>query len=110
MTTTDAGGNPIYSELAGDPDFGELVELYVQEMPDRIALLEASLASGDRQTLRRTAHQLKGSAGGYGFPAVTQPAAALEQAVDSNLPRDRIESLLDSLVHVCERLSAEKPR
>ena len=47
--------------LATDPDLGELVELFVQEIPDRISALETQGRSRDWQQLTRTAHQLKGA-------------------------------------------------
>jgi len=56
---------------------GELVEMFVDEMPERIALLGEALASGDRESLERTAHQMKGSAGSYGFDQLTPYAAAV---------------------------------
>jgi HPt (histidine-containing phosphotransfer) domain-containing protein len=57
---------PLVSELASDPDFAELLAAFVSEMPKRISTLETALTASDLETLARLAHQLKGSAGGYG--------------------------------------------
>jgi HPt (histidine-containing phosphotransfer) domain-containing protein len=67
-----------YSTLGTDPDLHELVEEYVNEMPDRMAALGAAFKSGDLELLRRNAHQMKGAAGSYGFGQVTPYAAALD--------------------------------
>lgn len=71
---------PVVSCYAGDTDFTELLELFA----DRLAIIregfETALASGDQAALVKYAHQLKGSAGGYGFPALGAAAGRLEQA------------------------------
>ena len=73
----------LYSNLATDPDVGELVDVYVQEMPDRINALDTHAKSRDWNQLARTAHQIKGSAGSYGFGEITPYAARLETAARS---------------------------
>ncbi|MDP6554248.1 MAG: Hpt domain-containing protein [Pirellulaceae bacterium] len=57
----------IHSPMASASVYGELVEMYVDEMPDRIAALERAFDSGDMEGLQRAAHQMKGAAGSYGF-------------------------------------------
>ena len=71
----------VYSHLATDPMLGELVDLFVQEMSERINALEVQAKSRDWSQLARTAHQLKGAAGSYGFTVITPYAARVETAV-----------------------------
>lgn len=104
MLTGDAVQGGIYSSLGSDPDFSELVEFFVAEVPDRKATLEASFASGDRELLQRTAHQIKGAAGSYGFDPLTPSAAALEAAVRDGLPRSEVELRLRELLALFDRL------
>jgi histidine phosphotransfer protein HptB len=106
-TTTDQG--PIYSIFADDPVLSELVGMYVAEMPDRIAALEQAFAGGDREVLRRAAHQMKGAAGSYGFDCLTQSAAALETTVRGDLPEVEIQRSLEDLVRLCRRIRAGGP-
>jgi histidine phosphotransfer protein HptB len=106
MTTTTIDQGPIYSVLASDPVLSELVEMYVAEMPDRIAALEQAFAAGDREIMRRAAHQMKGAAGSYGFDCLTQSAAALESAVRGDLPAAEIQRLLEDLLQQCRRIRA----
>ncbi|MEZ6070576.1 MAG: Hpt domain-containing protein [Pirellulales bacterium] len=106
-TTTDA---PIYSTLADDPDWAELVEMFVDDVPDRIATIEHSYTSGDRESLRRVAHQLKGAAGSYGFDSVTDVAAQLERAIDTAEPADVIDQATERLIATCQRLRSGTPQ
>jgi HPt (histidine-containing phosphotransfer) domain-containing protein len=100
----------IYSSLGADPDLGELVEMFVQEMPDRVGTLETQAQSRDWAQLTRTAHQLKGAAGSYGFHALTPFAARLEHAARAGLQEDQILASLDELLDLCRRVRAGAPQ
>src|SRR5690242_10385402 len=104
MTVTTKNAKPIYSSFGGDPLLGEMVELYVAEMPDRIAALEAAFANHDHDALRRNAHQMKGAAGSYGFDPLTEFAAKLEASVRDGQPREKIQEALDDLTDRCRRI------
>jgi HPt (histidine-containing phosphotransfer) domain-containing protein len=99
----------VYSDLAADPDLGELVEMFVDEMPQRINLLETHARSRDWPQLTRTAHQLKGSAGSYGFHAITPCAARVESAAKSGCPEQEILAVLDELLDLCRRVCSGVP-
>jgi HPt (histidine-containing phosphotransfer) domain-containing protein len=83
LTVTDSRPEPdwlIPSELVRrDASFAELVERFLDGLPERLEQLDTALANNDFDTLCRTAHQLKGSGGGYGYPALTQLAAQIER-------------------------------
>ncbi len=71
----------IVSELfQEDPAFADIIEQFVNGLPDRLAAMESALKTQDFDALRVSAHQLKGSAGGYGYLIVTRRAADLERA------------------------------
>jgi len=72
--------DPIPSELVReDASLADLVEEFLGTIPERLREMETAINSSDFDILRRRAHQLKGSGGGYGYPAVTELAARLEQ-------------------------------
>jgi CheY-like chemotaxis protein/HPt (histidine-containing phosphotransfer) domain-containing protein len=100
----------VYSSLATDPDLGELVDIFVQEMPDRINALESQAQNRDWQQLTRTAHQLKGAAGSYGFEAITPYAARLEIAARDGRQEDEILLSLDELLGLCRAMQAGVPQ
>ncbi len=94
---------PIRSIYESDPDMIEIVQEFAQELPSRAESAETLLKQGDLGELQRLAHQLKGAGGGYGFAAVTEVAAALEQAL-----KDGVEvAVLDARASaLCETLRA----
>lgn len=107
--TTSPSATPLYSELGGDPDFGELVEMFVDEMPDRTEALRNAFDGNERETLRQLAHQLKGSSGSYGFDQLTPYAAKLESAIKEQSPEDEVEASLTELLQLCARVRAGAP-
>ena len=109
MNTTAGNAELLYSTLADDPDLCEIVDMFVDEMPDRIANLLDQLESGNRKELRRAAHQLKGAAGSYGFDAISPSAATLEKALRSDKPEAEIQRATDSLVALCRRATSGTP-
>ena len=98
----------IYSSLA-DTDLGELIEMFVEEMPDRINALETQARDHDWQQLTKTAHQLKGAAGSYGFNVITPSAARLESATKEGRPEEEILAALDELLDLCRRMRSGAP-
>ena len=70
----------IPSELARqDASLADLVEDFLGRLPQQIEQLDKALADDDLGALRQAAHQLKGSGGGYGYPALTELAAQVER-------------------------------
>jgi signal transduction histidine kinase/CheY-like chemotaxis protein/HPt (histidine-containing phosphotransfer) domain-containing protein/ferredoxin len=109
-TRTPMPATLLYSQLAADPDMGELVEMFIQEMPDRINALTTQARSRDWDQLARTAHQLKGTAGSYGFPVITPYAARLESAARETRQEEPILLALDELLRLCHRLRSGVPQ
>ena len=105
---TEAAG--LYSTLADDPDMGELVELFVDELPARIAALNAAFAAGDVDGLGRFAHQLKGAAGSYGFDAMTPALLRLEQAARQGQPQSELQPLLEEVTSLSLRIRSGLPQ
>jgi len=109
MTTTTANASDIYSTFGDDPDLGDLVEMFVSEIPDRIATLLEAFETGDTESLRRTAHQLKGAAGSYGFDQLTPYSAALERSVIDACPEETVQQTLQELVGICKLVRTGTP-
>jgi HPt (histidine-containing phosphotransfer) domain-containing protein len=61
--------------------FERLRREYLDEMPARLAALEAAMQSGDTDALRTGLHQLAGSGGSHGFPGISDAARELERAL-----------------------------
>lgn len=101
-------GAAIVSDFATDPDMRELVDFFVSALPERIGALRAALAEKRMRDLERLAHQMKGAAGGYGFPALGSAAAALEGTLkEAESPElERVQRELAVLVNLCDRAIA----
>ncbi len=99
----------LYSSLATDPVLGEIVEMFVDEMPSKIGNLLALADAGDWGSLGRTAHQLKGAFGSHGFGQITSNAFRLETAARDGGSPDEILDALNELVEMCRCVRAGTP-
>jgi HPt (histidine-containing phosphotransfer) domain-containing protein len=106
MSSSANLAKPIYSTLGTDPDLREIVQMFVEEMPDRMSSLLDRLNASDWEGLRRVAHQLKGAAGSYGFEPITRLAARLEDAVRESQPEEALRRMVEELVDLCHRAKA----
>lgn len=97
---------PIYSPLGVDPDFSDLVDMYVGEMPERVLRLQTLFAAAAWDDLRRLAHQIKGAAGSYGFPQITPAAGNLEMSIVAAQCEAVIERELEALIALCDAIRA----
>lgn len=99
---------PLRSTLEGDPDMAELVGLFVGDLPQRINSIEQAWAARRAADIQRLAHQLRGSSASYGFPAIGESAARLEDSIRSlgPTPTDTLADLrrsVDELIELCKR-------
>ena len=101
MVQNSTKPTPVYSTLGSDPDLGELVEMFVDEMPQRVEKLTELLEDAEWDKLRRGAHQLKGAAGSYGFLEISPLAATLEDKILAGQPEDEIRQVLEALREMC---------
>ncbi|MGD0525928.1 MAG: ATP-binding protein, partial [Polyangiaceae bacterium] len=100
---TVAAGEVVRSTFADDDDMREIVDLFVQELPERSSAIVRASKDGDVGTLKRLAHQLAGAAGGYGFPGITTAARAVEEALAEGLHGPAYESRIEALASMCRR-------
>ena len=99
-TSTDL----VRSEYAADPEFHELLEEFAAAMPvRRDGLLDAHRGAA-YDLLQTRAHQLKGAGGGFGFPQLSELAAALEKACQGRNPA-RIAETLEAVVSYLNRIT-----
>ncbi len=110
MNTATSVSEALYSTLGGDPDLGKIVELFVDEMVQRTDNFSNLFEKRDWEGLRRSAHQLKGAAGSYGFDPISVAAGQLEDVIYHQEPEDDIRREVDTLVDLCHRACAGSPR
>jgi HPt (histidine-containing phosphotransfer) domain-containing protein len=105
----------LISTLASDPDMGELIKMFVDEIPDRVRLVQEHWQHRNFEELKRVAHQLKGACGGYGFPTVGRAAGVLEAELNgkttpSQGDLDCISRQVNELVDLCRRVRVTEHR
>ena len=86
-----------------DPDIADLIPGFLENRRKDITAMQAALEQGDFETVRVLGHSMKGAGGGYGFDAITDIGAALEQAAkDRN--RESIGKSLRDLSSYLDRV------
>jgi signal transduction histidine kinase/CheY-like chemotaxis protein len=90
----------ILERLGGDEHlFSEVIGLFLEDCPERLAAIRAAVDAGDAELIRTTAHALKGAAGNLSEGGLFEAAATLE--------RIGAECRLDAAEAGWRRLSAE---
>lgn len=77
-------------------EIAELIPGFLQNRRKDIAAMLDAVQRGDFETVRVLGHSMKGAGGGYGFDAITEIGAALEQAAKQRNAaeiRDRVNEL-----------------
>jgi HPt (histidine-containing phosphotransfer) domain-containing protein len=77
----------LLDSFGGDADFlAEMLETYFDDSPKQLAAMEAALAAGDAEQLRRAAHSLKSNSATFGALAFSAHAREIEMmAKEGNL-------------------------
>ena len=70
---------------------------FCTQQADMPAACRSALAEKDSDTAKRLAHTLKGVAASIGAEALSAEAAALEQAIAGQLPRTKLNPLIDAI-------------
>jgi HPt (histidine-containing phosphotransfer) domain-containing protein len=103
MHASDPVAELHYSFLAGDADLAELIELFVEELPQRIAALREAASCDDFAEVGRLSHQLKGAGGNHGFPPITVAAAEVQRLAHECAAGNELFAAVDRLREVCAR-------
>lgn len=86
-----------------DPDLEDLIPGFLENRRKDIGQMQADLAGGDLERIRITGHSMKGAGGGYGFDAITDIGAAIEQAAKAG-DRTAIEHSIQALQDYLDRI------
>lgn len=104
--------SPIQSEFADDPEMRELVEFFIGDLHARFCAIQTAREHCEWGAVERIAHQLRGSAAGYGFTCLGVLAGEIEDTIKSGEYRSasRLRESLDELMLMCERIFASAGR
>ncbi len=66
--------------IDGDRElYDEVVEVFIDDTPRQLTVLEEALGNGDKETVRRQAHSLKSAAANIGGEALRSASSELEE-------------------------------
>ncbi len=94
--------------MAANPKFKALLKNYVLAMPETIEKLNEALNKKDMDTLRFMTHRLKGTAGNYGFPRITEASGSAEKMLIDQAQWDHVERRVNRLLALLKAASQAK--
>jgi CheY-like chemotaxis protein len=102
----DASHGPgrIRSSLAGDPRMTEIIPRFVDRLPGEVRKMLDLLEHHDLVELQKVIHDLLGTAGGYGFAPVSQPALKARQSIRAGAALEPITAEINSLIGVIRQI------
>ena len=95
---------PLRSSLASDPRMADVLAQFIARLPERVDELGRLLEEQNLQDLQRLVHQIKGSAGGYGFPEITEVAARAEERLKAGDLLEVIAADVHDLIGLIRRV------
>jgi CheY-like chemotaxis protein len=97
-------GVPITSSLLEtEPEFFDIVEKFVDDLPNKISNIQTQMANKNWSEVSAIAHALKGSGGGLGYPILTNISGNIEfQTLNQNY--SSVTSLVNELKEVCQSI------
>jgi len=102
------------AQVEGEPDLiVELIDLYAEDTPRRLAAIQSAWAAGDLSALRRAAHGLRGSSASLGARRVELLCEKLERLPGEDLPQGSamlLTCLDDELARVRLAFAGERSR
>ena len=100
---------PLYSEIADDPDIAEILVQFVGGLADSARRIERAAAANEPEILVRVVHQVKGAAGGFGFPSITRQAAVVEDGLRGGASLLELTPAIAALVRLCMAARVAEP-
>lgn len=80
---------------------------YRQSLPEKVRAFAEVLRVGDMSGLASLAHRLRGSAGMYGFPQLSETASRLEEACRAGQTPAQVTGIFEELSAQCAKFAAE---
>ena len=94
---------PMKSLFATDEVIAEILPEFVRNLPGYVEKMRAAVERGDHAQAARVCHDLKGTAGGYGFPEISEVAQHLESALKTEAKITHQMLLVEQIATLCQR-------
>ena len=93
----------LISSLADDQDLVQVLDVFIETLPEMLDSIGAALREGDMETLKWHVHELKGAGGSAGFPIVMQHAVGVENTIATG-QIDQLARGVEELLGLCEQI------
>lgn len=95
----------LQSTLGTESSIQELLSRFISRLPERVKAIRACMEEQDLARLRQAVHQLKGAAGGYGYPQLTEQAGRAEDKLADADSLDAVRHEIESLIAMVRSVS-----
>lgn len=99
--------SPRISQMMNDKRFRPILLKFLAGLPERIKAIETARVGGHDEDLLTLVHQLKGSAGSYGFPRISELARECQDGLREQVSREVWLPKLMELTQELDRVSQE---
>ncbi len=89
-----------------DDELATLRREYVEGLRTTITAVNEAVAARDHVALSVFAHQTRGAAGMYGYPALSETAGLLEDAIHEGQNQELIRELADEFIREMQTVSS----
>ena len=101
---------PFVSDYLNDQGMAKIINIFLDEIPKRIAALQVFFNEDNRDEFCKMIHQLKGAGGGYGFTIITRTALGIEKKL--RIPKkewkEEIQKNFEDFIAILQRVHAGK--
>jgi len=91
---------PLRSAMDGLEGFEPILLEYVGELPEMIERLRDHQTHGQAQLFQKLVHRVRGTAGSFGFPDISEAAGMCEDALRNGRPIGELNGQVDRLLHL----------
>ena len=92
-------------DLEADEELEALTLDYLAKLPEKILEIRDALTGRDMEGIFRLAHDLRGSAGMYGFPRITELAGNIVDSLREGAIVERLEDLVEQLAESIDEVA-----
>jgi signal transduction histidine kinase/CheY-like chemotaxis protein/HPt (histidine-containing phosphotransfer) domain-containing protein len=93
----------VSEEFMEDPEFKELVNKFLEDLPDKVNDINEAYQSQDWTNMKSLVHKLKGTGASFGYPVITELATQIHKDLqESNF--SALKRTVDELNKTCESI------
>lgn len=98
---TSVREDPVFSALVDEPQMAELIDAFVQDLPTKLRDLHLLIAKSEIGKLAPALHELRTSAGIYGFDVIADICHEIEDSLQEGVEVTVLRPLITRLTRVC---------